>query len=121
MPHERNTRHIKMSFVLLTILFVLTLGSFAWLLNDVRNLSHKSAKLSKATAHLSIENTKRINEIQASRTLSCQATYRSYSKVFNQLFPEKSRTETQKTFFMRLHQVQRILIEGCKKQTQPPK
>lgn len=109
-----------MSFVLLTILFVLTLSLFSWLLIDVRSLSHRTAHISKATAHLSTENSKRISEIQESRTLSCQATYRSYSKVLSLFFPKKTRTKRQKTFFVRLHRVERNLILGCRKQTLPP-
>lgn len=108
-----------MSFVVLTVLFFLTLLGFAWVLTDVRDLSQKTANLSKATAHLSVENSKRINEIQTSRTSSCKKTYRGILDVIRPFFPKKGATKEQKATRAKFQRIINRLVKGCEKQTRP--
>lgn len=114
-----KAKHIKRSFAVLTVLFCLTLAGFAWLLVDVQNLSQKTASLSKSTAHLSVENSKRIDEIQNSRISSCKKTYRGVRDVFRPFFPKKPRTVSQKKLVTKFDGVVKRLVRGCEKQTRP--
>lgn len=114
-----KARRIKTSFVAIVVIFLLTLMGFSYLLNDVVNLSHKTSHLSKATAHLSLENSKRITEIQSSRVSSCKKTYRGVRDVFRPFFPSKPRTEAQKDLVQRFNRRINLLVRGCNNQTKP--
>jgi hypothetical protein len=116
--HKRHTEKIKASFVAITLVFLLTLGLFGWLLLDIRDITARTAKLSKATAHLSVENTKRIREIQKSRVRSCQTTYSGVRNVFRPFLP-KHPTGTLRTQIEKFNRVINRLIRGCQKQTNP--
>lgn len=116
MSYTKKNNDVPKAFVLLTLLFFLTLGLFAWLLHDVRDLSQKNAKVSKATARLSIENSKRISEIQASRIESCQTTYEGVRKVFRPFFPKDPK---QKALIVKFNSVIDGLVAGCESQTKP--
>ena len=120
-----RVRTIKLAFTILTILFFLTLVGFAWVLNDVQSLTQKTANLTKAngritrtTAHLTVENSKRIKEIQISRASSCRQTYRGVRKVVEKLLP-KHPTPVQKANTQKFEGIIHNLIEGCKAQTKP--
>lgn len=119
--HKVHARKIKTSFVLLTLLFLLVLGGFAWLLIDIRDvsnqtaeLSDRTAKLSAATAHLALENSKRIEEIQASRGYSCRQTYKGVREVFRPFFKKAPKASIQK-----FNQTVDALIVGCQTQVKP--
>jgi hypothetical protein len=118
---ERHARKIKLSFVLMSLLFVLVLSGFAWLLLDIRDVStrtqhlaQKTAKLSTTTAHLTLENTKRIAEIQASRNFSCKQTYRGVRKVFKPFF-----TKSPPAIVRKFNRTVNKLIAGCESQVKP--
>jgi hypothetical protein len=118
---ERHAKKIKLSFVLLTLLFLLVLGGFAWLLIDIRDVSNRTAKvsaqtaiLSKATAHLTLENTKRIGDIQESRNYSCKQTYKGVRQVFRPFFTRSSKAIVQK-----FNRTIDTLVAGCQTQVKP--
>lgn len=113
-----KAHHVKRSFAIVTILFFLTLVGFSWLLVDVRDLSQKNERLTKATAHLTIENTKRIDEIQNSRVSSCKKTYEGIQDVFRTFFPKKL-TDAQKKILAKFDRDISRLVRGCEKQTRP--
>jgi hypothetical protein len=117
--HKRHTQKIKASFVAITLVFLLTLGLFGWLLLDIRDLTTKTAKLSKTTAHLTLENTKRIKEIQESRVFSCRSTYRGVRRVFRPFFPKNPTTRQQRVTIVKFNRVINRLVKGCEKQTAP--
>lgn len=118
--HKAN--HIKISFTVLTILFVLTLAGFAWILTDVRDLSHKNARLSARTAQLVIENQHRVNDIQNSRVKSCKRTYEGVREIFAPFFPKKHhRTKTEKANINKFNHTITFLRNRCSKQTRPIK
>lgn len=117
-----KAKHIKMSFVVLTILFVLTLAGFAWILIDVRDLSHKSARLSAKTAELVIENQHRVNDIQNSRVKSCKRTYEGVREIFSPFFPKKhQQTKKEKINIHKFNHTINFLKNRCSKQTRPIK
>jgi hypothetical protein len=111
---KKHAKRIKTSFVLLTFLFLFVLGGFAWLLLDIRDVSKKTAALSTATAHLTLENTKRIAEIQASRNYSCRQTYRGVREVFSPFFKGAPEAQVQK-----FNRTIDALITGCQTQVKP--
>lgn len=120
--------HIKTSFVALTILFFLTLTGFGWVLNDLSEQSKKTKKLadttatlSKRTAHLTKENSKRISEIQASRISSCKTTYLSYPLVFKPFLPKKPYTPQDKILLKKFRSRVAYLVHRCEIQTKPKK
>lgn len=118
--------HIKVSFIVLTLLFFLTLGGFAWVITDIRDLSNdtatlskKTAALSKATAHLALENSRRISEIQASRVESCKKTYGRVGEIFKPFFPPKPRTKEQQAQIDKFQNTINSLQRHCSEQTKP--
>jgi hypothetical protein len=118
---EKHAKKIKTSFVLLTLLFFLVLGGFAWMLVDIRDvstrtatLSLQTAKLTAKTAHLTRENTKRIAEIQASRNYSCRQTYRGVRQVFRPFFVGAPEAQIKK-----FNRTIDTLIAGCQTQVKP--
>lgn len=117
--HKKHTQKIKASFVAITLVFLLTLTLFGWLLLDIRDLSTKTAKLSKTTAHLTLENTKRITEIQESRVFSCKSTYRGVRRVFRPFFPKNPRTAQQRAVVHKFNKKINQLVNGCEIQTNP--
>lgn len=117
---KMRVRTIKRAFLGLTVLFFLVLTGFAWLLVDVRDLSHKNAALTRTTALLTLENTKRINEIQDSRTSSCRQTYLSFIRVFNPFFSHNPSSE-QRAQIVRFRKLIHQLANGCPKQTDTKK
>jgi hypothetical protein len=116
---EHHAKRIKLSFVLLTCLFFLIVAGFMWLLLDIRDISRKTAILSTATAHLTLENTKRINEIQASRTASCRQTYRGVRNVFRPFFPKHPSDKKQARTIRKFNGTIDALVAGCESQTKP--
>jgi hypothetical protein len=131
--HKIRVRTIKASFIALTVLFVLVLIGFGILLNDVKDLSHRTAKLAKISVglshktaklsavslHLSRENTLRLKEIQASRVSSCKRTYSGIRTVLKPFFPKKNLTKAQKASIVKFNTVINDLRAGCKIQTKP--
>jgi hypothetical protein len=117
--HQRHAKRIKLSFVLMTLLFFLIVGGFMWLLLDIRDISRKTASLSKATARLTLENTKRIDEIQKSRTFSCKQTYRGVRNVFRPFFPKHPSDKKQARTIQKFNRTIDALIAGCESQTKP--
>ncbi len=113
-----RVRTIKIAFATLTVLFFATLCGFAWVLTDVQTLTRKTANLTKATAHLTVENTKRIKEIQASRVASCKQTYSGVRKVVKKLLPKHPNEQQQKNIDD-FDAVINNLRSGCTKQTDP--
>ena len=113
-----RVRTIKRAFIALTVLFFLVLTGFAWLLVDVRSLSQKNADLTRTTALLTLENTKRINEIQDSRTQSCRDTYSSFDKVFEPFFPPV-RTKKERAMIAKFEKLVKTLKKSCPEQTKP--
>lgn len=111
--------HIKASFVAIVVIFLLTLAGFAYLLNDVIELSNKTADLTKATARLTRANTNHIAMIQQSRVSSCRKTYNSIHEVFEPFFPKKPRTRAQQELIDRFDHRVHLLVMGCTKQTAP--
>lgn len=117
--HARHAKRIKLSFVLMTLLFMLIVAGFMWLLLDIRDISRKTAVLAKSTAHLTVENTKRINEIQESRTSSCKQTYRGVRNVFRPFFPKHPTDQNQARTIRKFYSTIDALVAGCESQTKP--
>jgi hypothetical protein len=115
--HERHSKRIKLSFILLTLLFFAIIAGFTWVLLDVRDLSSKTAALTKVSVRLTIENTKRINEIQKSRKFSCKQTYRGVRNVFRPFFPKRPHTSEQERTIRKFNRTVDTLVAGCESQT----
>ena len=65
-----------------------------------------------------VANHNRINDIQRSRTASCQHTYEAFNQVFRPFFPPpKDRTAQQKKDHAKLERTIRQLERNCSHQT----
>lgn len=111
---NRNRRLIKICFGIITVLFFLILSGFAWVISDVKDLSH-------TTQNLAVENSNRITEIQQSRLDSCKRTYNGVSEIFQPFFPANPETKEEKEFIHKFNMLIDKLVAGCEKQTHPIK
>lgn len=103
-------RTIKRAFFVITIIFFLILAGFAWVVHDIRELSQR-------TNNLSIENTKRINEIQTNRIGSCESTYTGIYDVFVEFFPDHPRSKEEQESVDKFTNKIEVLRDDCAKQT----
>jgi hypothetical protein len=116
-PHRRKTdgwfiRPIKLSFIILTVIFFLVLVGFSWVILDVRNNSNRIHNLLD-------QNATRIQEIQKSRVESCKLTYIGIKKVFTPFAPLPPRTEQQTKDLEKFNRTINALVKTCVKQTKP--
>lgn len=121
MPVERRIymRTIKRSFIALTLIFLLILIGFAWIVNDVNNIARESKKISKQSNLLVKENKKRITEIQDSRVASCKRTYDAIEDVFSPFFPKPPRLQEQEENIRKFRHLIDQYRKGCIEQTKP--
>ena len=107
-------RTIKRSFIALTVIFLLILGGLAWVIDDVGN---NTSRLDFVVS----ENQKRIADIQASRTSSCQQTYEGIRVVVLTFFtpPANIRTPEQNDRVTAFNDMIDGFVDGCTKQTKP--
>jgi hypothetical protein len=89
------SREIKAAFIIVTIIFFITLFGFGWIIHDLRHVTQENTRLLKRADTLQIENQKRIGEIQENRLLFCVKNYDSIYDVFKPFFPPKPRTVEQ--------------------------
>jgi hypothetical protein len=112
-------RSIETAFILITILFFVTLGSLAWVITDVRDNTNARLDLVQQNQQLVQENKNRIKDIQQSRIRSCQTTYFGIREVFKPFFPPPPRTVEQQQDLDKFNTTINRLILQCKKQTKP--
>lgn len=106
--HPRRT--ILIIYAVVTLVFLLTVSGFAWVVLDVLDLEKQNKNLGK-------ENHNRISEIQQSRVDSCKGTYRGIKEVFKPFFPAAPRTNEQQADLDKFNQTINRLQKGCVKQT----
>lgn len=106
------SRPVKVAFLIITLIFFLTVAGFAWIVTDVGNNSEQVRTL----IH---ENNERIEDIQESRTASCRDTYSGIYEVFRPFFPPVPRTPEQDANLEKFNDTIERLREGCTKQTDP--
>lgn len=105
-------RPVKLSFIILTIIFFVVLLGFGKLLVDVRNNSHR-------IDGLVAQNSFRIKEIQKSRIESCKRTYLGVREVFLPFFPPPPRTNKEQANLDKFNRNVHKLVAACAKQTTP--
>lgn len=87
-PGSSISTPIKVVFIIMILIFFLTLAGFSWVVSDVREISRKNAELAMMNLGL-------IEDIQKSRLETCEKTYTSIRKVFKPFFPPPPRTSKQ--------------------------
>jgi hypothetical protein len=115
--HRRRTdgwsiRPIKISFIIMIIVFFLILVGFGKVVADLQDNSHRIGVLV-------VENSNRIKEIQKSRLESCERTYNGIREVFLPFFPHPPRTHRQKADLKKFNTTINKLVKACVKQTKP--
>lgn len=116
---ETKSRRIRWSFIILTLIFCVILGGFAWIVNDLQNLSKDNVRLLKVNNTLIQENNKRISEIQQSRIESCKLTYQAFGKVFEPFYPRPPRTPEQQAQIDKFNGIIASFLRGCEAQVKP--
>ncbi len=123
-PKRRRTdgwlvRPIKLSFIILTVVFFLVLGGFAWVVHDVKTNSGHIRVLLVQNASLAHENSDRITDIQQSRIESCERTYEGIREVFRPFFPKHPTNQRQIDNVETFNTTINNLKKACTKQTKP--
>lgn len=120
---KRNWLTVKVVFVLMTVIFFLTVAGFSWVITEekklIRNYTELIVEKEKVHAKLVRENQQRIKDIQASRTSSCRRTYEGIREVFKPFFPPKPRTGKEQEDLDKFNDTINRLKRGCTKQTDP--
>ena len=115
------SRPIKAAFVIITLIFFLTLAGFAWIVQDVSDNSSQLTLLvsenQKRIADIQQVNHDRIQDIQEARIESCEKTYAGIKEVFRPFFPPPPRTPEQQRDLDTFNETIRVLQSGCKQQT----
>lgn len=109
---NRNTKLIKLSFILITGLFFAILYVYSIIYHNGQQDRARDRALIAA-------NSQRIADIQASRTMSCQRTYSGIKEVFAPFIPKHPATEEQAENIRIFNENISKLIAGCVKQTNP--
>lgn len=103
---------IKFSFIVITVIFFLTVLGFGFVVKESQDLASKSEILSE-------ENNLRIHDIQESRVYSCEQTYSGIKLVFEPFFPPIPRTPQQKKNIDKFDEIILDLKRRCETQTEP--
>lgn len=112
---------VKIAFIIVTLIFFLTVCGFAWMVIRVQNLSEDTRDLVQTKAQLITANSNRIKEIQQTRVDNCKANYSGVRKVFRPFFPKKPRTLKQQADLDRFNRTIDGLKKDCKKPIKKPK
>lgn len=104
---------IKISFIIITMLFFVTLLAFSWVVADVRRISNDNIQLLAKNEILAKENKARITEIQNNRVEGCKNIYAGIRKVFKPFFPPAPRTRKQQADLDKFNNTIIALQEEC--------
>jgi hypothetical protein len=114
LPGSSFSPSVKIAFVILTLVFFLTVVGFMKVVIDVRNLSEDSIKQGKNYIRLTKENKRLINEIQKSRISSCKKTYDGIKEVVHvSFFRNRPLTEERKIFLIKFDKIITDFKKGC--------
>jgi hypothetical protein len=110
---SKPTRHdyitIRVAFMALTCVFLLTLMGFLWLLKETHDLAVDTRTLSEA-------NIQRVRENRNNSIKSCKANIEGVRQIFKPFFPRTPTTLEQKKVIIKFNHRIDELKKNCKKQ-----
>lgn len=104
---------IRVAFLLLTLIFVLSLIGFLWLLKSTHDLAEDNAALGKVNSVLILESAKREKEDRENAINSCRRNIEGIRLVFKPLFPSPPQTLEQRVIIGKFNSRINFLKNRC--------
>lgn len=120
---SQNSKYltIRVAFLLLTLVFVLSLLCFLWLFKSTHDLAEDTASLGRANHDLLIKSQKRDKQYREDSVVLCRKNIEGVRQVFKPFFPPKPLTLEQKAAITKFNRRVNLLKNGCNKPNKPNK
>lgn len=110
---EHKYMNIRMSFILLTLVFCLTLVGFVWLLKETHDLAEETARLGVANRTLILENERQDKTDITNAIYLCRQNLEGVRRIFIPFFPKGKLTAQENDRISQFNRRINKLKDGC--------